>query len=105
MLQLLDLALNVEELPLQVAAQVHIRVVEQYGDILQREPLFPVKMNFVQPGDILLRVEAVPRRGPGRGLQQSDFLIKPDSLDGQPGHIRRRLDGQHPRILSHARSP
>ncbi len=75
LLQLLDPGGQQLVLAAQVRARVHVRVVEQGRDLVEREAQLPVEQDLLQPVEVGVVVTPVARVAALAGYEQADVVV------------------------------
>lgn len=98
-------------LPAQVCARVRVRVVEQGGDLLERETELPVEQDLLQPVEVGVAVTPVARAAALAGHEQADVVVVVQGAHrhcGEAGDLShgvahfRSLLGTHSTMSPHA---
>lgn len=66
-------------------ARVRLRVVEQGGDLVEREAEFPVEQDLLQPVEVGVAVAPVPRVAALARREQADLVVVVQGAHRDPG--------------------
>src|SRR5690606_3711756 len=69
------------------------RVIEDGGDLLQREAELAMQQDLLQPQELFFLVVAVAVVADVRGLEEADLVVMVQRADGDARELRKLLDG------------